>query len=219
MLAYAANRPQFAARPPSPRTLLLVIAVHIAAVVVLLTMKTDLPQAIARQPIIVNLLPDKPPPPAHVVKPTTPRPQPEVAPTETQVVTPPLQVPVIDVNPKLPDIRDLIGPNIPTTTNVEPRQVVPLAPTIARLLTPQSELRPPYPQSKLMTGEETTLYLRLAINDQGRVVSVDPVGAADRVFLEAARRYLIAHWRYQPATRDGQPVATNVTITLRFELD
>ncbi len=92
MLAYAANRPQFAERPPSPRTLLLIIAVHIAAVVVLLSMKTDLPQAITRQPIIVRLLRDKPPPPQHLVKPSTPRQQPEVTRTEAQVPTPPLQV-------------------------------------------------------------------------------------------------------------------------------
>lgn len=219
MLAYAANRPQFAARPPSPRTLLLVIAVHIAAVVVLLSMKTDLPQAITGQPIFVRLLRDEPPPPEHLVKPSTPRQQPEVTRTEAQVPTPPLQVPLIDANPKLPDIRDLIGPSIPPNPNVEPEQAVPPAPTIARLLTPQSELKPPYPELKLLTGEETTLTLRLSINEQGRVVGVDPLGTADRAFLEAARRYLIAHWRYKPATRDGQPVASTETITLRFELD
>ncbi len=50
-------------------------------------------------------------------------------------------------------------------------------------------------------------------------MGVDPLGTADRVFLEAARRYLIAQWRYKPATRDGQPVASTETITLRFELD
>jgi protein TonB len=217
MLAYAANRPQFAARPPSPRTLILVIAVHIAAVVVLLSMKTDLPQAITHQPINIRLLRDTPPPPEHVLKPSTPRPQPEI--TQTETLVPPLRVPVIDSNPKLPDIRDLIGPSIPPTANVEPRPVVPPAPTLARLLTPQSELRPPYPESKLLTGEETTLNLRLTIDEQGRVVDVAAIGAADRVFLEAARRYLIAHWRYKPATSDGRPIESNLAITLRFELD
>jgi hypothetical protein len=51
------------------------------------------------------------------------------------------------------------------------------------------------------------------------VIAVDPVGRADRVFLEAARRYLIAHWRYQPASEDGRSVASSITVTLRFELD
>jgi protein TonB len=50
------------------------------------------------------------------------------------------------------------------------------------------------------------------------VTGVEAVGAADPVFLAAARRHLIAHWRYRPATEDGRPVATSTVITLRFEL-
>ena len=59
---------------------------------------------------------------------------------------------------------------------------------------------------------------RLGIDARGRVVSVDPVGEADAEFLSAARRHLIRTWRYKPATEDGRPVATTITITLRFEL-
>jgi periplasmic protein TonB len=88
-----------------------------------------------------------------------------------------------------------------------------------RLLTPASELRPPYPQSKLLSEEEATLRLKLTISDSGRVIAVDPLGAADRDFLDAARRYLIAHWRYQPASEDGRAVASSTVITLRFQLD
>jgi protein TonB len=80
-------------------------------------------------------------------------------------------------------------------------------------------LKPPYPQSKLLTGEEAELTLRLGIDSSGRVVSVEPVGRADRVFLEAARRHLMGHWRYKPATEGGRAVATSTVITLRFQLD
>jgi protein TonB len=48
---------------------------------------------------------------------------------------------------------------------------------------------------------------------------VEPIGRADRVFVDAARRHLIAHWRYSPATEDGRAVASTKTITLRFQLD
>jgi periplasmic protein TonB len=123
-------------------------------------------------------------------------------------------------SPKLPRIGDLLGPTIPQPPKIEPQPLpAAQAPTIARLLTPPSELKPPYPESKLLTGEEAALTLRLTISEQGRVIAVDPVGRADGVFLDAARRYLMAHWRYKPATRDGQPVASSLTITLRFELD
>jgi len=39
------------------------------------------------------------------------------------------------------------------------------------------------------------------------------------VFLEAARRHLIAHWRYRPASEDGRAIASTAVITLRFQLD
>jgi protein TonB len=120
----------------------------------------------------------------------------------------------------LPKIGDLLGPVTQPLPQVEPQSVpMAAAPTLALLLTPPSELKPPYPQSKLLTGEEATLKLALSIDEHGRVVAVEPVGPADKVFLDAARRYLIAHWRYRPATLDGRPVASNLTITLRFELD
>lgn len=88
-----------------------------------------------------------------------------------------------------------------------------------RLLTPASELKPPYPPSKIFSEEEGTLRLRLTISESGRVTAVDPVGIADREFLDSARRYLMAHWRYQPATEDGHAIASFTVITLRFQLD
>ena len=59
----------------------------------------------------------------------------------------------------------------------------------------------------------------MTIDEHGRVIAVDPVGPADREFLDAARRYMIAHWRYEPATVDGRAVASTLTVTLRFQLD
>ena len=51
------------------------------------------------------------------------------------------------------------------------------------------------------------------------MVAVEPVAPADRTFLDAARRYPMAHWRYSPATQAGQPVATSLVVTLKFQLD
>jgi protein TonB len=41
-----------------------------------------------------------------------------------------------------------------------------------RLLTPPAELKPPYPESKILGEEEAVLTLRLAIDERGRVVAV-----------------------------------------------
>ena len=49
--------------------------------------------------------------------------------------------------------------------------------------------------------------------------AVDPVGRADPVFLAAARKHLMARWRYKPAIQGGRPVSCTAVVTLRFELD
>jgi protein TonB len=51
------------------------------------------------------------------------------------------------------------------------------------------------------------------------VTSVTPVGSADPTFLDAARRHILRHWRYQPATEGGEAVASTVVITLSFKLE
>lgn len=63
------------------------------------------------------------------------------------------------------------------------------------------------------------LRLKLTIDARGRVIAVEPVGRTDPAFLDAARRHLLAHWRYKPATAKGQAVASSAVITLRFELN
>ena len=51
------------------------------------------------------------------------------------------------------------------------------------------------------------------------MTAVEPLGRADSSFLAAARRHIIAQWRYRPATTDGRGVATTLVVSLRFRLD
>ena len=62
------------------------------------------------------------------------------------------------------------------------------------------------------------LRLRLEIDAAGRVTSVTPIGEVDRAFLRSAERHIKRVWRYLPATRGGEAVATTETVTLRFEM-
>jgi protein TonB len=88
-----------------------------------------------------------------------------------------------------------------------------------RSLTPAHLVEPPYPPSKLLAEEEAALRLKLSIDQRGRVVAVDPVGSVDRTFFQAARRHILANWRYRPATEDGRAIASSTVITLRFTLE
>jgi protein TonB len=220
MLAYAVNRPVPAKRQSSPNALLVVISVHVALLAVVMSAKMDLPGRLDPGPKLIKI-PITPPP--RPIRTADPRPAPH--PIDNNWDNPQPNVPVqlpnnptVDPEPVRVDPGPIAGagtaifPMLPNTVTAPVRHD-------ARLLTPASELKPPYPTSKLLSEEEAVLRLKLTIDGNGRVVAVDPVGAADKAFLEAARRHLTAHWRYQPATEDGRSVASSMVITLRFQLD
>src|SRR5438309_9737470 len=206
MLAYAASRPVAVDRRPHPSTMLMIIGVHVAVIAAVMSAKMDLPHRIFDPPPKVFWVPNPKVPPPNPVH-TSTRTQPtnswidhsrvqQIA-TDPQVVTGTTK---LDPDPG----RDALV--IPEVKQPPIRVAVS---TGAQLLTPSSELKPPYPASKLLTEEEAVLKLRLTIDEHGRVVAVDPVGRADPAFLEAARRHLLAHWRYKPAMDDGRAVTSS----------
>jgi protein TonB len=196
--------------------MLIVISVHVAALAVLMSAKMDLSTHQPDPPLIVDTIRPPQPPPEPRIRPQQP-PQQTFTRPDTTVVIPLPDPQVADPTPQVPNIDLGLRPSLDPTPRGIPE---PLAVrTGARLLTPPSELKPPYPQSKLLAQEETTLRLRLTIDERGRVIAVDPIGRADSAFLDAARRYLIAHWRYNPASEGGRALASTEVITLRFQLD
>jgi protein TonB len=220
MLAYAASRPAPVERRPHPNAMLAIIAGHVAVVALVMSAKMDLPQIIKGHPTEIFWVP----------KPKIPPPNPRSTDQPHQRT----QDRTVDQVDQRVDVLPLTGatfeqgppkgvdPGVLTGgTNVItelPRTHVPVT-LEALLMTPASMLKPPYPESKILTGEEATLKLRLTIDESGRVIAVDPVGRADPVFLAAARKHLIANWRYRPASEDGRAVRTSMVITLRFRLD
>ena len=220
MLAYAANRRRVAAPPSAPHAMLVIIVAHVALIALVMSAKMDLPARVFGPPTVVTPIPLPSPPPEAP-------PQADPAPTENirPVPTPlPLLLPLPD-DPIVatPSPVPVPGGNIGTGSNPgassdplpqpAPVRVGP------RFATPSHLLRPPYPPSKLASEDEAVLKLRLSIDARGRVTVVEPVGRADPAFLQAARRHLIANWRYKPATEGGQAIASSTVITLRFELE
>ena len=217
MLAYAAHRRRVAQRHSAPHVMLAIIAGHIALVAAVMSAKMDLPDRILHPPTVVTPIPlPKPPPPEPRAQ---PKPSPSVV-TRTPAIVPVPQPRDDQFDPTpIPSLPSL--PAVRPTPNPEPRIAPMPAPVRVgpRFATPASAVRPPYPASKIQSEEEAVLKLRLSIDPRGRVVAVEPVGRVDPAFLAAARRHLLAHWRYKPATEDGRAIASSTTITLRFELD
>lgn len=218
MLAYAAGRRRIAQRQSSPNAMLFILCGHIVALAFVMSVKMDLPRKIFPHTDLIEVpLPPLPPSPTQTRTPpakhlTT------VAQPELPIPTPVHDQPQADPGPTMiGGAAEVGGTSSIPIFDFSPKPA-PVS-SAARLLTSGADLKPPYPESKLLNEEEAALQLRLTIDDHGRVVAVDPIGRADPVFLGAARRHLLAHWRYKPAMQDGRAVATSIVITLRFQLD
>ena len=216
MLAYAASRPVIANRRPSPNSMLFIASAHVVAIAFLMSAKMDLPIPLVDPPFITTTYPVPHDPPERVKPPE---------PTTYGPTTPSEQDSRIDLPPLTNDQArpDPGSTAIPTGPGFNPFPPINIKPLIEKhgpvLITAQSELKPPYPRAKLLAEEEASLTLRLSIDEHGRVVAVEPMGRADPIFLAAARKHLLAYWRYQPAVADGRTVASTLITTLHFRFD
>ena len=78
---------------------------------------------------------------------------------------------------------------------------------------------PPYPRAELQRGVQGTVILRIAVDEQGRVLQVEiEQGSGHRRLDRAAQQQVARHWRFKPALRDGQPVAGWVRVPIEFSL-
>lgn len=223
-MATYAPVPHFAERKAAPRTLVIIVAGHAALLAAVMTAKIDFTKPFIPQVTeVVNVPLPKDPPPL----PPEPQKQTETQPAISTIDQMPVIVPIPPIDnapsldrtpmPTLPFPDPVIGSGqLPRVD--PPAQPAPVK-TGPRFATPDHRLRPPYPDAKRERDEEASLRLRLSIDARGRVVAVEPVGDTDPQFLASARKHLIAHWRYEPATEDGRAVASSTVITLRFQLD
>lgn len=220
-----ASTPAFAERRRSPKALLLIVGAHAVLITAVMTAKMAVPIFQPDPPIkIIPIKPQPEPPPPNPPKAET---QDVPRPPDSRPYTPPKNVPVpsddltgVDTSdiPSPPDLGPIAGTS-PDIGQYVPQPIPAVVRTGPRFATPSDRIEPPYPLDKRRAEEEATLRLRISIDDRGRVVAVDPVGKADRSFLEAARRHLIANWRYKPAMEDGQAIASSTVITLTFRIE
>lgn len=214
----------FADRRRHPRALVLIIGGHAVLIAAVMTAKMEIVPPFDPTKTVIDFIDPTKPPPPEPPKPT-PEPKAQAEPRNSQVDRPDVVIPIpaggdptFDNTP-LPPIPNL-GP-IGAGTEILPTPVPKADPVLVgpRLATPERLLKPAYPLDKQRLEEEAVLRLKLSINERGRVVAVEPVGRVDRSFFEAARKHLLAYWRYTPATEDGRAVASSTVITLTFRLE
>lgn len=163
-----------------------------------------------------------PPPPENTVKPRTSDPRPT-----TDPYVPPAENPTRHDNPiqgteTKPDVvlplDTGIGSGTGTGEKVVEKPVPP--PLIGAVQDPRyaRDFQPEYPASRIRSGDEGNVTVRVLIGTDGRVKAVEQVRATDPAFFEATRRQALAKWRFKPATRGGVPQESWKTMSVRFEL-
>jgi vitamin B12 transporter len=85
---------------------------------------------------------------------------------------------------------------------------------------PRLVSRPPgvYPEAARAEGREAVVDLRLTIDAEGRVTSAEIPQPVGHGFDEAARDAALG-FRFEPALRDGTPVAARIVYRYAFELE
>lgn len=79
-------------------------------------------------------------------------------------------------------------------------------------------LQPPYPGSEIRNQTEGKLTARVLVGVDGRVKAIEISRSPSKGLTEATRRHALAKWRFKPATRDGVPYESWMTMTLNFRL-
>jgi protein TonB len=168
----------------------------------------------------VSITPDPEPVTADPVK------REEPVPTRREQATTP------DPEPYVPPVNTFGATSIISGTTeirtdplprIEPQPVTPVHVPLFRAATQDPRyadaFRPAYPPALQRQGLEGSVTVRIGIDENGRVISVEMVQATNKVFFQETRTQALRHWRFRPATRDGIAVPSEQTLTVHFQLD
>lgn len=132
---------------------------------------------------------------------------------------PPVQVVAPDINITVP--VDAPPPPIQaiTTQRVE-------APPPPRAIVPSTQAKPTYipdvadyyPDSARRNGIEGRAGVKICINTQGKIDSADVTQSAGNADLDVAAVKVARAFRFKPAMSEGKPIASCVTLPVKFQL-
>lgn len=164
------------------------------------------------RPILAPAAPPQVQPPRQV--PATTRP--------LTTSTAPAPAPVVVDNGILPMTVELpvAGPVPATGTPATgPASIAPAPGPAAMRLEYTSAPPPAYPRDALRRGAEGTVLLQVLVGIDGRPLEVAISESSGHRDLDAAaRRHVLARWRFRPAHRDGHPVQAIGLVPIAFSL-
>ncbi len=208
-------------KTPRSKGVAMAVAVHAAIIAGVMAMPgIEIPEKFAGTIIAIPVPAQQPPEPVIEKKPEV-----EIAPQTRQNLPVP---PVIDLPPDpVVPVNNYSQAEISTgsggTGEAIPFEAVKVVPdpviVPARLNSRYAEqFQPAYPASQLRLEREGEVSVRVLVGTDGRVKSIELVDAPHADFWSATRKQALGNWRFAPATRDGKPYESWMSLKVRFQI-
>jgi len=82
-----------------------------------------------------------------------------------------------------------------------------------------SQFQPRYPTSMIRLEQQGLVSVRVLVGTDGRAKDIKLLGTPHEDLWDATRRHALKKWRFNPATEDGKPIESWITLKVRFELN
>ncbi|MBF0460771.1 MAG: energy transducer TonB [Magnetococcales bacterium] len=209
------------------RTPVLGEPVHTALLVELIALPAPVPAA--AQPAAPVSPPSAPPP---VPQEVAVAPPPPVPPSTRAAVPPPPSKkipgpqPVKILRPRIPTPVQAAArpaPAISASPGLPDTAMPPLTPVAIdqppdRQATYANNPKPDYPPAARRLGYAGSVELTVAVTETGEVARVVIQRSSGFAVLDQAAMAAVSQWRFVPAQHNGQPIATTLTLPVRFQL-
>ena len=163
-------------------------------------------------PVIEKKLPPPPPPPPRTVAVTTPR----IVPASPAVLPEKIEVepPVVDSQPG----DTFVEPTLVADASLGHGKTI-TEPLAGAHLEYEDAPAPPYPIEAIRKALTGTVTLRVLVDVDGRPIDVQVErSSGHRVLDAAAKKQVLAKWRFRPAMQDGQAVQAIGMVPVVFSL-
>lgn len=182
--------------------LIFVILFHVLVIYGLAAGLGHNPMSMFKQEITAKIIEDTAPPEEEA----PPPPPPDFVPPPPDFVPPPDIAFTADV--------------LPTNANAITVSRKPVEVKVLPARSPKKGLsQPPYPSASSRLGEEGVVVLALYLNEQGRVTDGKVATTSGHERLDtAALKHAIRVWKFDPCTKENQPVACWHQMKFRFQL-
>ena len=186
--------------------IIIVVAIHVAAIAALVATLASGQILKQLKEIQASVEAQKEPPKAP------PPPPPDLAKPPPPVAI----VPEISIQQEAPPPAVTTAPKQPPAP---PKAAAPSAAPTELKAIQRTHTLPPYPTISQRLGEQGTSQLQVAITTEGSVSDCKITKSSGSERLDnAACEYVKGHWKWQPPTQEGKPVAVSTSVDVVWNL-